>query len=124
MLSDNSLITRCANSTGLTRSEVISIAQTGPKRYKVYEIDKRSGGRRTICHPSRELKALQYFFLRGILNDLPVHDCATAYKPGASIRENATRHQSSRVILKTELHGFFHIDPSHRLAILCHGTLP
>ena len=56
------LISHCASVTGLTRSEVISIARTGPKRYKIYQIDKRSGGKRTICHPSRELKALQYFF--------------------------------------------------------------
>jgi RNA-directed DNA polymerase len=103
----SSLIFRCAAATGLTRSEVLSIARTGPKRYKIYQIDKRSGGRRTICHPSRELKALQYFFLREVLADLPVHDSATAYKSGASIRENAERHKHSRVILKLDFNNFF-----------------
>jgi RNA-directed DNA polymerase len=102
-----SLIARCAAATGLTQSEVLSIARTGPKRYKIYQIDKRSGGRRTICHPSRELKALQYFFLREVLVTLPVHENATAYKLGASIRVNAERHKDSRVILKLDFNNFF-----------------
>ena len=103
----NSLIEICARETGLTQSEVVSIAATGPKRYFVYTIDKRSGGKRTICHPSRELKALQYVFLDKILANLPVHDAATAYKTGASIKENARRHEGSRVILKLDFENFF-----------------
>lgn len=102
-----SLIRTCARATGLTMNEVIQIAGIGPKRYKVYQIPKRSGGYRTICHPSRELKALQYVFLREILNELPVHEAATAYKAGSSIKENASRHLASRVILKLDFQRFF-----------------
>jgi RNA-directed DNA polymerase len=105
--SKTSLIRICALAAGLTESEVNQIAQTGPKRYKVYQIPKRSGGRRTICHPSRELKALQYVFLRQILNELPVHKAATAYKVGSSIKSNAAVHTGSRVILKLDFENFF-----------------
>jgi RNA-directed DNA polymerase len=101
------LLRTCAQSTGLTLQEVAKIAATGPKRYKVYQIPKRSGGARTICHPSRELKALQRVFLRELLRDLPVHACATAYKKGSSIRENAAAHAESRVILKMDFENFF-----------------
>jgi RNA-directed DNA polymerase len=109
----HSLIRICALATGLTLNEVVSIAGIGPKRYKVYQIPKRSGGQRTICHPSRELKALQYVFLREILADLPVHEAATAYRRGSSIKENASRHLSSRIILKLDFENFF---PSIKVA--------
>jgi RNA-directed DNA polymerase len=103
----HTLIRTCALATGLTLNEVVKIAAIGPKRYKVYQIPKRSGGQRTICHPSRELKALQYVFLREILRDLPVHESATAYKSGSSIKQNAAVHASSRVILKLDFENFF-----------------
>ena len=103
----HSLIKTCALATGLTMNEVVRIAHIGPKRYKVYQISKRSGGQRTICHPSRELKALQYVFLRDILRSLPVHAAATAYKVGSSIKSNASAHLASRVILKLDFEAFF-----------------
>lgn len=111
--STQSLIHKCALATGLTVNEVAKIAIIGPKRYKVYQIPKRSGGMRTICHPSRELKALQYVFLREILADLPIHESATAYKVGSSIKNNASRHLSSRIILKLDFESFF---PSIKVA--------
>lgn len=102
-----SLSRTCALATGLTLNEVAKIAGIGPKRYKVYTIPKRSGGQRLICHPSRELKALQYVFLRDILVQLPIHEAATAYKIGSSIKLNASRHLSSRIILKLDFEDFF-----------------
>lgn len=102
-----SLVFECAFATGLTETEVLRIARNGPKRYKVYQIPKRTGGTRTICHPSRELKLLQYVFLNKILAGLPVHQAATAYKIGSSIRQNADVHKDSRVILKLDFEAFF-----------------
>lgn len=102
-----SLVELCALATGLTRHEVMKIASIGPKRYKVYQIPKRSGGQRTICHPSRELKALQYVFLRDFFAKVVVHESATAYKKGSSIKLNALPHVSSRVILKLDFKDFF-----------------
>ena len=108
-----SLIKRCALETGLTVNEVVRIAHIGPKRYKVYPIPKRSGGQRIICHPSRELKSLQYVFLRKLLCDLPVHAAATAYKTKSSIKLNALKHSASRVIFKLDFEAFF---PSIKVA--------
>lgn len=103
-----SLIKRCALATGMTTSEVMSIAIKGPRRYKVYFIPKKSGGTRMICHPSRELKALQYVFLGDILKNLPIHSAATAYRKGFSIADNARLHARSRVLLKLDFSDFFH----------------
>jgi RNA-directed DNA polymerase len=102
------LIRDCADALGLTVGEVLSIAKTAPKRYYVWQIEKRSGnGMRTVCHPARELKAAQYHFLNEVLAELPVHRCATAYASGSSITKNATVHLASRVIMKLDFTDFF-----------------
>lgn len=102
------LVRDCADDLALTVGELLSIARTAPKRYFVWQVDKRSGaGKRTICHPARELKAVQYYFLHRILFDLPVHPAATAYVSGSSIKKNATVHAESRVIMKLDFSDFF-----------------
>lgn len=102
------LIRDCANELALTVGELLSIAKTAPKRYYVWEIAKRSGGgMRTVCHPARELKAVQYYFLDQVLEDLPIHPCATAYVAGSSIKKNASVHTNSRVIMKLDFASFF-----------------
>lgn len=102
------LVRDCADDLALTVSELLSISRTAPKRYFVWQVDKRSGaGKRTICHPARELKAVQYYFLHKILVDLPVHPAATAYVSGSSIKKNATIHAESRVIMKLDFSDFF-----------------
>jgi RNA-directed DNA polymerase len=53
------------------------------------------------------LKHFNISFLHQVLQELPVHLNATAYKAGASIRDNAQRHTNSRVILKLDFHEFF-----------------
>lgn len=102
------LIRDCADGLALTAGELLTIARTAPKRYFVWEIPKRSGhGARTVCHPARELKAVQYYFLNEVLSTLPVHPSATAYVSGSSIRKNALAHARSRVIMKLDFADFF-----------------
>lgn len=102
------IIRDCADFTALTVQELVSIAATAPRRYYVWQIDKRSGnGKRTVCHPARELKAVQEYFLRCVLHDLPVHVAATAYVRGSSIKKNAFAHADSRVVLKLDFKDFF-----------------
>ncbi len=103
----DNIITYCANNLSLTIGEVLAIANTGPRRYYVWQVAKRSGGKRTLCHPARELKPIQHFFLRCILYDLPIHPAATAYVNGSSIKKNALAHRCSRVILKLDFEEFF-----------------
>ncbi|WP_454656236.1 retron St85 family RNA-directed DNA polymerase [Bosea beijingensis] len=102
------LIRDCADGLALTVGELLTIARTAPKRYYVWEIPKRSSdGMRTVCHPARELKAVQYYFLSEVLSGLPVHPSATAYVAGSSIRKNAQAHAKSRVIMKLDFADFF-----------------
>jgi RNA-directed DNA polymerase len=97
-----------AEATGLSQGDVLRIISTAPKRYKTYFIPKRTGGHREISQPAREVKLLQRVFVTHFLSLLPVHACATAYKPGASILDNAAAHAGmGRPILKMDFMNFF-----------------
>lgn len=85
--------------------KLIDILEQAPLMYKVYQIPKRSFGMRTIAQPTPLLKSLQRAFLDNY--PLPVHNSATAYKIGLSIKSNAKRHLHSRYLLKLDLYSFF-----------------
>jgi hypothetical protein len=102
-----SLLDELAIEFGLGRNDLNYLIATAPRRYKSYEIPKRRGGFRTIAQPSRELKALQRYILSAKLQKFPVHSAATAYVQGKGIRDNASPHQNSRVLLKLDFERFF-----------------
>jgi RNA-directed DNA polymerase len=91
----------------ISRREIDRLIHSAPERYKVYYIIKRSGGFREIAHPATELKVAQRAIAREYLNKLPIHQCATAYKPGSSIKQNAEMHIHNRPILKYDFKDFF-----------------
>jgi hypothetical protein len=93
--------------TGLGRADLVKIIHTAPARYKVYTIPKRAGGDRPIAQPSRPLKILQRIIADGLLNELPIHDAAAAYRIGRSIRDNAEVHRHSSFVLKLDFVNFF-----------------
>ncbi len=114
----------CADRLGVSESEVLSIASTAPRRYFVWEVNKKSGGKRILCHPSRELKEVQRVIGREFLSSLPVHSCATAYVKGGSIRENASRHAASRVLAKLDIKEFFPSISASSWAIFAKDNFP
>lgn len=105
------LIETLAKQSGVSESRLNVIANTASRRYKVYEIPKRTGGMRTIEHPSRELKAIQRWIVKTVFDLFPTHECATAYKKRASIKINAERHQLTNYTTRYDFLGFF---PSFR----------
>lgn len=103
----STLLTVLRERTGLDELTLRRIIATAPRRYKVYTIPKRNGGRRWIAQPARELKALQRALIAHFLADRPVHPSATAYVKGSSIRKNAGAHAENGPILKLDLCDFF-----------------
>lgn len=92
----------------ISTAELVSFVNTAPYRYKVYTIPKRSGrGVRVIAQPTEVLKVMQRMVLDSYLKGLPVHDCATAYRDGVSIKENAIAHLNSKYLLKMDFSDFF-----------------
>lgn len=93
--------------TGIGTHALDRLIATAPERYAVYRIPKRRGGYRTIAQPAYEIKELQYLLIEYLLTQLPVHQAATAYQKGHSIRLNAIRHVNNGPIKKYDFTEFF-----------------
>lgn len=102
------LIQRIMEDFGLSEGETLTLVRSAPYRYKVYQIPKRQAGKfRTIAQPAREVKTLQRWLVSKALADLPVHNCAMAYRKGRGIKHNVLPHVSNRYLLKMDFRDFF-----------------
>ncbi len=101
------LLERMTATSGLSMRYLRATSSSASHRYKVYFIAKRSGGRRKIHHPSRQLKGLQRWLLQEVLSEWPVHDAAFAYRKGMSIAKHAAVHRGARFVLRMDFRDFF-----------------
>jgi len=99
--------------------QLIHFITSAPRRYKVYEIAKRSGnGTRTIAHPSKELKYIQRHIIDLLQQRIPVHEAALAYEKGRGIKLNAEMHSKNQYLLKMDFKDFFpSITPEHLINV-------
>lgn len=89
-------------------TKLISELSQHPHRYyRKFTIPKRGGGRRKIKHPRKDLKAIQAWILRNILDRLAPSPVATAYVAGKGLLENVTPHAPNRYFLCSDLDDFF-----------------
>lgn len=92
----------------LTTNEIRVLLLTAPRRYKVHEIEKRNGrGKRLIAQPTAEIKVLQRWAIDKFTDFLPVHEAATAYIKGSSIKKHASMHANRKYLLKLDFKDFF-----------------
>ena len=77
------------------------------KFYKRYKIDKSDGSKRLIMQPSSELKAIQAWILRNILEKLRPSRYATAYIKGLGLAANIKPHKNNRYFICLDLEEFF-----------------
>jgi RNA-directed DNA polymerase len=101
------IIERMAFQLGVSTSYIERLSRGASHAYKEYLIPKRSGGTRTIHHPSKPLKALQRWVLSNVIEALPVHPSAFAYRKQRSILDNANAHAGSGYLLRMDLTDFF-----------------
>ena len=92
---------------GFSEAQIQRLIARSPHTYKVYSIPKKSGGVRTIAQPAKETKFLQRWLIQNVFNQLPIHQCAAAYKSGASIKSNAAAHKENQYISKFDFAAFF-----------------
>lgn len=78
-------------------------------------IRKRGGGKRHLVAPSNPLKTLQRRLLHRYLDQQPIHDAATAFRPGSSIATHARRHLGQAIVLTVALTDFFPSTAAHRV---------
>ena len=100
-----------AHSIGVSPSRLQWLAyhaiSTASDHYVRFTIPKRKGGARSISSPKQSMRKAQTWIRERILEPLPVHPAATAFRPGRSIVSNAEVHLGSHVILKADLRNFF-----------------
>ena len=80
--------------------------------YSRFTIPKRSGGLRAISAPRPYLKAAQTRILRAILELVPLHEAAMAFRSARNIGDNAALHSHPEsggpaVVLRVDLQDFF-----------------
>lgn len=96
-----------------TPLELFQFLDDAPRKYKVYEIPKRTSGTRIIAQPISELKDYQRFVISILQTDLLLHDCCMAYVKGKDIKKNAEAHSKNSFFLKMDFMDFFNsITPS------------
>ncbi len=96
----------------------LSVLALRPERfYRKYRIPKRRGGWRQIQSPNKELKAVQAWILRNILDKLSTSRYATAYVKGRGLLDNVSPHMSNRYFLSVDIRNFF---PSVRSFLVHH----
>jgi RNA-directed DNA polymerase len=96
-----------AHATRLSLGKIQFLSFASDSLYKIYSLNKINGGVRVIAQPSRELKALQSWILRNILDKLLSSPYSTGFERGSSILDNAKPHVGSNYILTIDLENFF-----------------
>jgi RNA-directed DNA polymerase len=103
---ENELASLIHVSPALIKAIVIS----PEKFYKKYRIRKANGTWRRIKQPNRNLKGIQAWILRSILdriNAMNVTKYATAYVKGKHITDNVVDHRNNRYFICLDLEDFF-----------------
>lgn len=113
------IVEALAVETGMDTGLVERIMRTAPIRYKTYRIPKRTTGTREISQPAVEVKVLQRGLIEILLRHLQVHEAATAYRVGMSIKDNAERHVGDGPILKMDFKDFFPSIKPHDWVAYC-----
>lgn len=108
-MSSTSLIKRVSTFLGFSEEVVEGIAKASNRAYVKYSIPKKGGGRRTILHPSKQLKSIQYALNQIVFEKLPVDGIAKAYVYGISspIKKNANIHKDYKYSLRIDFKDFF-----------------
>jgi RNA-directed DNA polymerase len=102
------LYSHLSKELGHNKAAISKFCLSAPKKYKTYQIPKRTSGSRLIAHPSKQLKHYQRSIINYLEEKLSAHECATAYIKNKGIKYNADLHRNSKYLLKMDFQNFFH----------------
>ncbi|MCD9472566.1 retron St85 family RNA-directed DNA polymerase [Photobacterium phosphoreum] len=86
---------------------ILDFANKQQVNYFKFQIEKRTGGMRTIYHPSKELKYIQKILLDDVISSLPIHNCCYAYVKNRNIHTHAIQHKNAKYLLRLDFRNFF-----------------
>ncbi len=125
-----SLLQRVSRYLGYSEYETLALALKAPTTYRHYRIPKKKVGFRTIHHPSKQTKALQYAIIELLLKNLAVHEAAVAYRGDirSPLLKNALAHAPLAYSVRVDFSDFFHSirpqDLFHRIEAAGIGLSP
>jgi RNA-directed DNA polymerase len=91
----------------IDEGRLVTLTEIPERFYRRYRIPKRHRGWREIQSPSKELKAIQAWILRNILDKLSSSAYATAYTKGRGLLDNVNPHLNNRYFLSIDIRNFF-----------------
>lgn len=100
-------ISDLANEVRLSDNKIRYLTYRAQYLYKTYSVPKKSGGSRLIAQPNRELKAVQGWILRNILDRLSTSEHSKGFEKESSILDNAIPHIGANYVLTIDLQDFF-----------------
>lgn len=89
---------------------ILGMSNNTSAYYKEYQIPKKRGGVRTLEEPFPDLKYIQSWILKNVLEKaakLHVSPVAKAFIPGKSLRDNARFHRGNKVVVVLDIEDFF-----------------
>ncbi len=96
-----------AGQTNISYNFLRAIVGRKIRCYRELEINKKSGGKRTINIPSEKLDKVQKWISKYILSNINVHHCAYAYRKHYSIKDCALQHCCAHWIITMDIKDFF-----------------
>ena len=96
-----------SNILGIKWKNLKNIINNSEKLYYNFNISKKSGGKRTISMPNKELLIVQKKIQEEILDNVTIHDNAYGFVKNKSIVDNAKKHLNKEMILNIDLKDFF-----------------
>ena len=91
----------------IDKTRIKLLSEFAYRYYLRYNIPKANGGTRPIRQPRRDLKAIQAWILRNILDRLTPSQYATAYLKKRNIADGVLPHRNNRYFLCLDLEDFF-----------------
>ncbi len=114
-----------ANAMGITVSKLrwLAFHNEAPTRihYTMFDVAKKSGGKRQLAAPLPELAKAQQWILHEVLEKCTLHNAAHGFVRERSTATNAAPHVGSDVVLNMDLKDFFPSITFHRVGGLLRG---
>lgn len=92
---------------GIDHQYVCNMAYGTEKFYRHFSIPKKNGNKREIDEPLPDLKFVQTWILKNILEKCCVSDYAKAYVKGKNLKHNARFHKAQKVVVVMDIKNFF-----------------
>lgn len=92
---------------GINKGYLSILSKNHDRCYQSFYLGKKSGVRRIIDAPNSELKAIQRWILRNILEHQSVNRCVHGFRVKHGIKTNARRHLGKRFIMCLDIKDFF-----------------